>query len=78
MRELKTIACSGDMIKGDIFEVVDKNENYHLHFRIDEMTGGAVHGGTVSKKIRLRYNLEQLREMHSELGDVIKRMEQEL
>lgn len=78
MRELKTIACSGDMIKGDIFEVVDKKDNMHLHFRIDELTGVSVHGGTVTKKIRVRYNLEQLREMHSELGDVIKRMEQEL
>lgn len=78
MRELKTIACNGDMVKGDIFEVVDEKEHYHLHFRINEMIGGNVAGGTVKKSVRIRYNLDQLREMHEELGDVIKRMEQEL
>jgi hypothetical protein len=77
-RELKTIACNGDMIRGDIFEHVDEKEIYHLRFRIDEMTGQNVSGKPENKKVRIRYTLDQLREMHEELGDVIKRMEQEL
>jgi hypothetical protein len=78
VRELKTVSCKGDMIAGDIFEVVDANENYHLHFRIDEMAGGLVSGGQTTKKIRLRYTLEELREVKEELSTVIARMEKEL
>lgn len=78
MREVKTIKCNGDVIRGDIFEVVDKNDNAALHFRIDEMVGSLVQGGQAIKKIRLRYRLEEMKELRSEIDDVIKRMEQEL
>lgn len=82
MREVKVIKCSGDMLLGNIFEEVektDKEELYHLRFKIEEMTGGgAVKGGEVTRKVRLRYSLDQLRELRDDLNTVIDRMEKEL
>lgn len=78
MRELKTIKITGTMINGNIFEVVDKEEGYHLHFRIDEMTGLAVDGSKNTKKVRMRYTLEEVKELREDLGLIIERMEKEL
>lgn len=78
MRELKTIACNGDMVKGDIFEVIDQEENYRLRFRINELISELPTGEMGSKTVRLRYNLDQLIEFRDEIDSVITRMKQEL
>lgn len=78
MRELKTIKITGDMISGDIFEVIDNDENYKLRFRIDEMTGGTVTGERATKKVRIRYNLDELIEFRDDLDQIIERMKHEL
>lgn len=66
------------MVKGDIFEVIDQEENYRLRFRINELISELPTGEMGSKTVRLRYNLDQLIEFRDEIDSVITRMKQEL
>lgn len=74
----KVIKCDGVRVKGSIYEVPNKDKPSDFRFQMNRLTGELGEGVPITSQVTVRYDVDSLKELRSELDDVITRMEQEL